>query len=75
MSAAGEDDVARFKRQAAERAVESIQPGMGVGLGSGSTAAPRANHAGGIVGHGLFLGLTSERVVAGPSGVEHRRPA
>ncbi|HYO74319.1 MAG TPA: ribose-5-phosphate isomerase RpiA [Archangium sp.] len=39
MSATGEGDVARFKRQAAERAVESIQPGMVVGLGSGSTAA------------------------------------
>jgi ribose 5-phosphate isomerase A len=48
---------------------------MVVGLGSGSTAAPRASHAGGIVGHGLFIGLTSERVVAGPSGIEHRRPA
>lgn len=39
MSAPGESDVARFKRLAAERAVESIQPGMVVGLGSGSTAA------------------------------------
>lgn len=39
MSAPGESDVDRFKRLAAERAVESIQPGMVVGLGSGSTAA------------------------------------
>ncbi|MCY1074582.1 ribose-5-phosphate isomerase RpiA [Archangium lansingense] len=39
MSASGESDVARFKRLAAERAVESIQPGMVVGLGSGSTSA------------------------------------
>lgn len=39
MSASGESDAARFKRLAAERAVESIQPGMVVGLGSGSTAA------------------------------------
>ncbi|WPB75585.1 ribose-5-phosphate isomerase RpiA [Archangium violaceum] len=39
MSTTGEGDVARFKRQAAERAVEAIQPGMVVGLGSGSTAA------------------------------------
>jgi ribose 5-phosphate isomerase A len=39
MSAPGERDVERFKRLAAERAVESIQPGMVVGLGSGSTAA------------------------------------
>src|SRR5688500_8528054 len=34
-----ESEVVRFKRLAAERAVESIQPGMVVGLGSGSTAA------------------------------------
>ena len=34
-----ESDTSRFKRQAAERAVESIQPGMVVGLGSGSTSA------------------------------------
>jgi ribose 5-phosphate isomerase A len=39
MSAPGESDVARFKRLAAERAVESIQEGMVVGLGSGSTSA------------------------------------
>ena len=34
-----ETDSARLKRQAAERAVEFIEPGMTVGLGSGSTAA------------------------------------
>jgi ribose 5-phosphate isomerase A len=28
----------------------------------------------GIVAHGLFIGLTSELVVASPEGVEHRRP-
>src|SRR4051812_39849084 len=39
MSVPQESEVARFKRQAAERAVELIQPGMVVGLGSGSTAA------------------------------------
>lgn len=39
MSLPEESEVARFKRQAAERAVEFIQPGMVVGLGSGSTAA------------------------------------
>jgi ribose 5-phosphate isomerase A len=39
MSLPAESAVARFKRQAAERAVELIQPGMVVGLGSGSTAA------------------------------------
>lgn len=39
MTAPAESDVVRYKRLAAERAVESIQPGMVVGLGSGSTAA------------------------------------
>ncbi|HYO57679.1 ribose-5-phosphate isomerase RpiA [Archangium sp.] len=39
MSTPGESDIIRFKRMAAERAVDSIQPGMVVGLGSGSTAA------------------------------------
>jgi ribose 5-phosphate isomerase A len=38
-SASDESEVVRFKRLAAERAVDSIQPGMVVGLGSGSTAA------------------------------------
>jgi len=28
----------------------------------------------GVVEHGLFIGLTSELIVAGPKGVEHRRP-
>lgn len=32
-------DVDRYKRRAAERAVEAIRPGMVVGLGHGSTAA------------------------------------
>jgi ribose 5-phosphate isomerase A len=39
MTGVEENEVARFKREAAERAVEAIQPGMVVGLGSGSTAA------------------------------------
>ena len=39
MATAAESDVVRYKREAAERAVESIQPGMVVGLGSGSTSA------------------------------------
>jgi ribose 5-phosphate isomerase A len=39
MSTAEEDDLVRFKRLAAECAVDSIQPGMVVGLGTGSTAA------------------------------------
>ncbi len=39
MSASEEGDVVRFKRLAAERAVDAIQSGMVVGLGTGSTAA------------------------------------
>jgi len=39
MSPPSESESARFKRQAAAHAVEAIQPGMVVGLGSGSTAA------------------------------------
>ncbi|WP_224240278.1 ribose-5-phosphate isomerase RpiA [Hyalangium gracile] len=39
MSRPEESEVARFKRLAAERAVELLQPGMVVGLGSGSTSA------------------------------------
>lgn len=29
----------------------------------------------GLVEHGLFIGMTSELIVAGPEGVEHRRPS
>jgi ribose 5-phosphate isomerase A len=39
MPASQEGDVVHFKRLAAERAVEAIQPGMVVGLGTGSTTA------------------------------------
>ncbi len=39
MSPSEETEVARHKRLAAERAVELIQPGMVIGLGSGSTSA------------------------------------
>ncbi|MET0402981.1 MAG: ribose-5-phosphate isomerase RpiA [Cystobacter sp.] len=39
MTDPSESDSARLKRQAAEHAVASIQPGMVVGLGTGSTAA------------------------------------
>jgi ribose 5-phosphate isomerase A len=37
--------------------------------------AMRLEARAGIVAHGLFIGLTSELVVAGPNGVEHRRPS
>jgi ribose 5-phosphate isomerase A len=36
--------------------------------------AARLEARAGIMAHGLFLGLTSELWVAGPTGVEHRRP-
>jgi len=36
--------------------------------------AARLEARAGIVAHGLFIGLTSELVVSGPNGVEHRRP-
>jgi ribose 5-phosphate isomerase A len=39
MSSSEESEAARYKRLAAERAVELIQQGMMVGLGSGSTSA------------------------------------
>jgi ribose 5-phosphate isomerase A len=39
MSSPAESEVSRYKRLAAERAVELIQPGMVIGLGSGSTSA------------------------------------
>lgn len=39
MSSSEESEVTRAKRLAAERAVEFIQPGMVIGLGSGSTSA------------------------------------
>ncbi len=39
MSSSEESEVTRYKRLAAERAVELVQPGMVIGLGSGSTSA------------------------------------
>lgn len=37
--------------------------------------AARLDARAGVVGHGLFLGLATDLVVAGPSGVEHRARA
>ncbi len=39
MSSSEESEATRYKRLAAERAVEFIQPGMVIGLGSGSTSS------------------------------------
>lgn len=55
MATAAESDVVRFKREAAERAVESIQPGMVVGLGSGSTSAFVVRRLAALRGEGRLL--------------------
>jgi ribose 5-phosphate isomerase A len=52
-----ESDVARFKRVAAERAVELIQPGMVVGLGSGSTAAFMVYRLAALLREGKLTGV------------------
>ncbi|WP_141328248.1 ribose-5-phosphate isomerase RpiA [Myxococcus sp. AB025B] len=39
-----------------------------------ASLAARLDSRAGIVGHGLFLNLVTDLVVAGPSGVEHRVP-
>ncbi|WNG33767.1 ribose-5-phosphate isomerase RpiA [Archangium violaceum] len=65
MSDPAESDVVRFKRLAAERAVDSIQPGMVVGLGSGSTSALVVRRLAALRGEGR---LTD--VVGVPTSVE-----
>jgi DeoR/GlpR family transcriptional regulator of sugar metabolism len=40
----GNDLLARYKEQAARRAVELVQSGMALGLGSGSTALGHPVH-------------------------------
>ncbi len=65
MSPPEQSEVVRFKRQAAERAVEFIQPGMVVGLGSGSTAALVVRRLAALRGEGR---LTD--VVGVPTSVE-----
>lgn len=65
MSAPAESDVVRFKRLAAEYAVDSIQPGMVVGLGSGSTSALVVRRLAALRGEGR---LTD--VVGVPTSVE-----
>ncbi|MFL5348392.1 MAG: ribose-5-phosphate isomerase RpiA [Hyalangium sp.] len=65
MSSPEQSEIARFKRQAAERAVEFIQPGMVVGLGSGSTAAFVVQRLAALRGEGRLMD-----VVGVPTSVE-----
>ncbi|QRK12757.1 ribose-5-phosphate isomerase RpiA [Archangium violaceum] len=65
MSAPAESDAVRFKRLAAERAVDSIQPGMVVGLGSGSTSALVVRRLAALRGEGRLMD-----VVGVPTSVE-----
>jgi len=55
MSPAAENESSPHKRQAAERAVESIHPGMVVGLGTGSTAAYVVQRLAALRGEGKLL--------------------
>lgn len=58
------DDAARL-RKLAERAIEGIQPGMIVGLGSGSTAEAMVRVLGGRVATGLdIVGVTTSQRTA-----------
>ena len=65
MPSSEDSPVVRFKRQAAERAVAFIQPGMVVGLGSGSTAALVVRHLAALRGEGRLMD-----VVGVPTSVE-----
>jgi ribose 5-phosphate isomerase A len=55
MSPPEESPVVRFKRQAAEQAVAFIQPGMVVGLGSGTTAAFVVQRLAALRGEGQLI--------------------
>jgi ribose 5-phosphate isomerase A len=55
MSPSEQSEIARFKRQAAERAVEFIQPGMVVGLGTGSTSAFVVQRLAALRGEGRLM--------------------
>lgn len=58
MSSSEETDATRYKRLAAERAVELILPGMVIGLGSGSTAAFVVRRLAALLGEGKLAGVT-----------------
>jgi ribose 5-phosphate isomerase A len=57
MSPSEESDVTRYKRLAAERAVELIQPGMVIGLGSGSTSALVVRRLAALLGEGKLANV------------------
>jgi ribose 5-phosphate isomerase A len=50
-------DTDRYKRQAAERAVELVKPGMVVGLGHGSTAVHAVRRIAELLGNGELEGI------------------
>lgn len=63
----GSDERARFKQQAAERAVGFVRPGMVVGLGEGSTAVFAVRHIGALLHSGGLrdvVGIPCSRQVA-----------
>jgi len=66
--APAEPDRTKYKQQAAERAVEFVQPGMVVGLGSGSTAIFATRRIGQLIGEGKLKDVvgfaTSQRIRA-----------
>jgi ribose 5-phosphate isomerase A len=57
MTPSEESDVTRYKRLAAERAVELIQPGMVIGLGSGSTSALVVRRLAALLGEGKLANV------------------
>jgi ribose 5-phosphate isomerase A len=64
LSLSEQSELSRFKRLAAERAVELIQPGMVVGLGSGSTSAWVVRRLAALRGEGKLtdvLGVPTSR--------------
>lgn len=65
MSSPEESEVTRSKRLAAERAVELIQPGMVIGLGSGSTSALMVRRLAALSGEGKLT-----HVVGVPTSLE-----
>jgi ribose 5-phosphate isomerase A len=65
MSSPEESDVTRSKRLAAERAVELIEPGMVIGLGSGSTSALMVRRLAALCGEGKLT-----HVVGVPTSLE-----
>jgi ribose 5-phosphate isomerase A len=74
------DPEARFKKEAAERAVQFVQSGMKVGLGTGSTAAFATRRIAALLKTGELLRekivaqvSAREVIVVGPQGIQWRR--